>query len=108
MSYFLNYKNGAVTINPYREVTATATDVWDIINAVEKESNEILTASIDLWTKEEIGKIDLGGLTKTEAKDAVFSDLDFLENLEKIGIKLYNYPELREPQHGLIEEYFPS
>ncbi|MEX1669098.1 hypothetical protein AB4876_09255 [Zhongshania guokunii] len=56
MSNFANYKNGEVTINTYRFPDAQVTDVADILNAVETESEEILVASID--TDEELAAIE--------------------------------------------------
>lgn len=56
MSNFANYKNGQVTISTYRFVDAQVTDIEDILNAVEKESDEILTASID--SDEELAAIE--------------------------------------------------
>ena len=56
MNNFANYKNGEVTINTYRFPDAQATDVADILNAVETESEEILVASID--TDEELAAIE--------------------------------------------------
>jgi len=44
---FANYKNGIVTMNSYRFPDAQVTDVADILSAMESQSNEILTASID-------------------------------------------------------------
>lgn len=44
---FANYKNGKLTINTYRFPDALATDYADILDAVNTNSNEILTASID-------------------------------------------------------------
>lgn len=55
MDNFANYKNGEVTINTYRFADAQVTDVADILNAIETESEEILVASID--TEEELAAI---------------------------------------------------
>ena len=46
MNYFLNYKDGDVTVNTYRAVGAQATDINDILRAVREDSEEILCASI--------------------------------------------------------------
>jgi len=46
MEQFANYKNGEITVNTYRFADAVVTDVNDILNAVEAESDEVLTASI--------------------------------------------------------------
>lgn len=56
MNNFANYKNGEVTINTYRFPDAQVTDVADILNAIETESDEILVASID--TDEELAAIE--------------------------------------------------
>jgi len=56
MNNFANYKNGEVTINTYRFPEAQVTDVADILNAIETESDEILVASID--TDEELAAIE--------------------------------------------------
>ena len=56
MDNFANYKDGTVTINTHRFPDAQVTDVADIINAVETESEEILVASID--TDEELASIE--------------------------------------------------
>jgi hypothetical protein len=58
MSNFANYKNGEVTINTHRLPGAQVTDIADILNAVETESEEILVASID--TDEEFAAIEAG------------------------------------------------
>ena len=47
MYQFSNYKNGEVTINTYRFPNAMLTDVNDIISASNRESGEILTATIE-------------------------------------------------------------
>ncbi len=65
MNYFLNYKNGNVSIDTYRLVNAISTDVYDIINAYQKESNEILTASIDIFIKKKCTDIENDILEKT-------------------------------------------
>ncbi len=56
MNKFANYKNGQVTINTYRFPNAQVTDIADILNAVEIESDEILVASIS--TDEELAAIE--------------------------------------------------
>ena len=56
MDNFANYKNGEVTINTYRFPDAQVTDVADILNTVETESEEILVASIN--TEEELAAIE--------------------------------------------------
>ncbi len=56
MNKFANYKNGQVTINTYRIPDAQVTDIADILNAVEIESDEILVASIS--TNEELAAIE--------------------------------------------------
>lgn len=84
MNYFLNYKNGSVRINTYRYVDATVTDVDDIVRAYESESNETLTASIDIFIKEKCTDLENDVLEKT------------IEN--KLGFDLYDYPELRDIQ----------
>jgi len=47
MTIFANYKNGEVTMNTHRYPDAMVTSVADILSAMESQSNEILTASID-------------------------------------------------------------
>ena len=56
MTTFANYKDGQVTINTYRFPDAVVTDVADILNAAETESEEILVASID--TEEEMVAVE--------------------------------------------------
>lgn len=83
-NYFVNYNNGQITINAYRTPNAAATDVEDIRNAFANETNEILTASLNDWIAEFGGSLDD-------------------DNLERViegefGLKLYDYPELRDIQ----------
>ena len=52
MYHFLNLKEGQITIDTFRNVNATLTDVMDIADAVRNETGEILTAGMD--TEEEI------------------------------------------------------
>jgi len=47
MTNFANYKNGQITVDTYRLVDAVVTDIADILEALESESDEILTASIN-------------------------------------------------------------
>lgn len=42
---FLNLKDGKLSINSFRLVDATATDIEDLMEAYRNESDEILTAS---------------------------------------------------------------
>lgn len=56
MNRFANYKNGELTIATYRFPDAQVTDVADILNAIETESEEILVASID--TEEELQALE--------------------------------------------------
>ncbi len=46
MTYFVNYKNGRVTIDTYRVVDAVVTDVGDVLTSFKNESKEVLAASI--------------------------------------------------------------
>ena len=84
MNYFVNYNKGQISINTYRIASAQATDIDDIRRAVDEESEEILTASINDWIKE------FGGTLEDD-------------NLERIvegefGLSLSDYPELRDIQ----------
>lgn len=58
-SQFANYKNGELTVNTHRFADATTTDIQDILNANENQSDEILCASIDIGES-------TGGLTAVE------------------------------------------
>ncbi len=107
MNYFLNYENNTVTVDTNRLVNAQATDVNDIVIAYGDSRDETLTASLDVWINEELSKIDLSGLTMDEARAAVFGEWDFLElTLNELDIDITDYPELRDPQNDLINEYF--
>jgi hypothetical protein len=53
--YFANYKDGSISINSHRFPDAQVTDVDDVIKSHEKQSEEILVASID--TDEELQTI---------------------------------------------------
>jgi hypothetical protein len=55
--YFVNYKNGDVSINTYRFADAQVTDVNDLLKSHDNQSDEILVASID--TDQELQKIKL-------------------------------------------------
>lgn len=72
MSDFLNIKNGVVSITSYRLPNAQATDVKDIVNAYTNETNETLTASLDLFIKEELEKIDLSICDDVESAKITF------------------------------------
>lgn len=108
MSDFLNIKNGVVSINSYRLPNAQATDVKDIINAYTNETNETLTASLDLFIKEELEKIDLSICDDIEsAKNYIFGEADFLElTLKDVGLEISEYPDLRDWQNDFIYNYF--
>ncbi len=47
MNYFLNLKNGQLSINTYRFPDAQVTTQDDLYKSYRKESEEILTASIE-------------------------------------------------------------
>ena len=89
-NYFVNYENGKVSINTHRLANAAVTDIDDIRQAISKDSSEILTASLNDWI------IEFGG------------NLDD-DNLERVvegefGLKLYDYPELRDIQRDANAE----
>lgn len=56
MHKFANYKDRRLTINTYRFVDAAVTDIADILQAHNVESEEVLTASIE--TDEELNEIE--------------------------------------------------
>lgn len=90
MNYFVNYNKGQISINTSRLASAQATDIEDIRRAVKQESGEILTASISDWIKEFGGNLDD-------------------DNLERLvegefGLKLHDYPELRDIQRDANDE----
>ena len=58
MSYFLNYENGAVSVNTYRNPRAEVTDVDDIRSAIKNNTNEILTSSLSQDELAEFGVDD--------------------------------------------------
>lgn len=89
MSYFLNYKNGNVSIDTYRLVNAVSTDVDDIVNAYQTESNEILTANIDIFIREKCTDLENDILEKT------------IENM--LGLHMYDYPALRDIQFECVK-----
>lgn len=102
-SFFLNYKNGDVSINTYRSSTAAATDVEDILDAFEEKREESLTASLDLFIEEMAKRIK--GIaerceTREELENYLLSEGDYLEELieQELGLCLADYPELREIQ----------
>lgn len=108
MSDFLNIKNGVVSITSYRLPNAQATDVKDIVNAYTNETNETLTASLDLFIKEELEKIDLSICDDVEsAKNYIFGEADFLElTLKDLGLEISEYTDLRDWQNDFIYDYF--
>ena len=109
---FINYKNGKATINTYRHAQALATDVEDIIEAKACESTVHLTANLDIWIGEQIEKVkkelsEFKCLNKNDVSDLVLSNYDFLDVLnENLEIDHAEYPDLRDKQYELIEEYF--
>lgn len=103
MSYFLNYNGSEVSISTASLVTATSVVIDDIIEAKDSESNEHLTASLDLFVAEEAKKImSIADHCKSydELMNFIFGDGDFLELLleREFGFKLSDYPDLREMQ----------
>jgi hypothetical protein len=106
MSTFINYNNGAVSIDTFRFPNALATDMADIMEAFESSRNEILTASLDIWAKEELAKIDITNKSRDEAETIVFSEKDFFDKvLENIfGFDMSDYPELRDIQIDFIND----
>ena len=107
MSYFLNYNNGAVSIDTYRDANAASTDIDDIVNAFSENRNENLTASIDIWAKEQLSKIDIVGCNREDAETIIFSENDFFDKiLENVfGFSMSDYPDLRDYQHDYIAEH---
>lgn len=89
-TYFVNYNKGQITINTYRSANAQATDIDDIRDAVKNESNEILTAALNDWINEFGGDLDNDVLEKV------------IEG--EFGLKLYDYPELRDIQREANEQ----
>jgi len=87
MNYFLNYKNGEITVRTYREPAAMVTDVDDIVVAVNEERDEILTADLTGWIKESGGSVD-----GEDALERLFET--------ELGLSMYDYPELRDVQRG--------
>ena len=87
---------------------AQATDVKDIVNAYTNETNETLTASLDLFIKEELEKIDLSICDDIEsAKNYIFGEADFLElTLKDLGLEISEYTDLRDWQNDFIYDYF--
>lgn len=79
MNYFLNYKNKELSVNTYRLPDAVATDVDDIKSAFNKRNDEILTASLNDWVKENSGQLE------NDVLELVFDDF---------AIDLSIYPEL--------------
>lgn len=108
MCYFLNIKNGVVSIDSFRLSDALSTDVNDIVRSYVNNTNETLTASLDLFIKEELRMIDLSICDDIEsARDYVFGEADFLElALIEVGIDISEYPDLRVYQHDFINEHF--
>lgn len=47
MNYFLNLKDGKLTITTYRQACGLETDQADLLDAYQKETGEELTAWID-------------------------------------------------------------
>ena len=100
---FLNYDNGFVTVNTFRTVGAQATDVDDIISALDRQTSETLCASLDIHIEEELAKIDTSKMDDDDIADFVFGEADFLSNwFDKLGLDLGDYPELCDYQHDFV------
>lgn len=103
MNYFLNLKNGEVSINTYRLADAQVTDVLDIVSAKHNDTGETLTASLDLFIEEEAQKIYSTAETCKTVEQLwgfIFGEGDFLETtLERgLGLSISDYPDLRDLQ----------
>ena len=108
MSYFINYRDGKVSIDTSRAVDAAATDMNDIIDAMDEKREEVLTASLDIFIEEEANKImDVAETCKNqdELDDFIMGEGDFLEPLleRSFGIQLADYPDLRDLQRQKFE-----
>lgn len=108
MTTFMNYNKGQVSILHYRLPGAVATDMQDVIDAFQEQREEILTAAIDVWIKDQLNKITLNNLTREEAENYVFGEKDFLDKtIEGIfGLSMHDYPELRDYQWDFIAAKF--
>lgn len=47
MNFFLNYNNGNLTVNSYRNINAEVTTLEDLYEAVQENREEILVASFE-------------------------------------------------------------
>lgn len=115
MNYFLGLKNGVATISTSRLPDAMATDIKDIASQYGNEDSETLTASLDLWIKEQCNeilenKLDVfKGYSEENIKNIIFGEFDFLYELfeKNLDSKEYlEYPELRDAQNDLVNEIF--
>ncbi|EKF9824737.1 hypothetical protein O1D07_003349 [Vibrio cholerae] len=115
MNYFLNLKNGVASISTSRLPEAMATDIQDIVSQCGNEDSETLTASLDLWIKEQCNEIlenKLGvfkGDSKEDIKNVIFGEFDFLYELFEQNLdseEYLEYPDLRDAQNDLVNEIF--
>ena len=89
-NYFVNYNKGHISINTYLNQNAVVTDVDSIRSAVVNETDEILVAALNDWITEFGGSLDDDNLER------------LIEG--EFGLKLYDYPELRNIQQDANEE----
>lgn len=89
-NYFVNYNKGHISINTYLNQNAVVTDVDSIRSAVVNETDEILVAALNDWITEFGGSLDDDNLER------------LIEG--EFGLKLYDYPELRDIQQDANEE----
>jgi len=105
---FVNIKNGTVSVDSFRLPEAKSTDIPEIINAYTNKTNETLTASIDLFVKLELAKLDLSSCgNRCEAFQHVFGEYDFLDfAFTDLDLDISDYAELRDYQNDYVENYF--
>lgn len=108
MFYFLNFKNGTASIGTCRLTGAQVTDVNDIVNAKNDCTDEILTASLDVFIRDEAIKIMPIAEqceSRQELDDYILGDGDFLELLleREFNLSISDYPELRDFQKSQFE-----
>lgn len=110
INYYLNIKDGILSINTYPIGGTLLTDVDDIVSQHNKSDPENLTACINTWIADECDKIKSSYefVSQDEASNAIFGDLDFVERVieDCLGIDLSEYPDLRDQQRDLVDHYY--
>ena len=111
MNYFVNYKNGKCTIDTYRFPDAAVTDMSDIIDSFNNESNQVLSASLTIYL-DESAKSLIERLEKSPFDDYenfktfILQDEDFLDSLcGRLDIDHTFDPSIRAYQIELFDEY---